>query len=280
MKKNKIDLFLQFFAAGKVCTGFSKPYVAKYNASGGVISFTEGRVLARGVNVQVAPDSSDDNGFYADNQLAESDNGVFTGGTLTLTVDGLLTSAEKMLMGLPEAGADGWIGYGDNQQVPDVAVGYIARYMSGGVTTYMPTILVKTKFNQLSLSAATQEQKIDWQTQELTARIMRGDDANHNWKYIPEESFATEAEAEAALRTKLNIANTYTVTFNSNGGTAVDSQTVTAGGFATEPSPAPTKTDATFDGWYADAELTTAFNFAQTTIMADTTIYAKWNTGA
>jgi len=280
MKKNKIDLFLQFFAVGKVCTGFSKPYVAKYNASGGVISFTEGRVLARGVNVQVAPDSSDDNGFYADNQLAESDNGVFTGGTLTLTVDGLLTSAEKMLMGLPEAGADGWIGYGDNQQVPDVAVGYIARYMSGGVTTYMPTILVKTKFNQLSLSAATQEQEIDWQTQELTARIMRGDDANHNWKYIPEESFATEAEAEAALRTKLNIANTYTVTFNSNGGTAVDSQTVTAGGFATEPSPAPTKTDATFDGWYADAELTTAFNFAQTTIMADTTIYAKWNTGA
>lgn len=280
MKKNKIDLFLQFFAAGKVCTGFSKPYVAKYNASGGVISFTEGRVLARGVNVQVAPDSSDDNGFYADNQLAESDNGVFTGGTLTLTVDGLLTSAEKMLMGLPEAGADGWIGYGDDQQVPDVAVGYIARYMSGGVTTYMPTILVKTKFNQLSLSAATQEQEIDWQTQELTARIMRGDDANHNWKYIPEESFATEAEAEAALRTKLNIANTYTVTFNSNGGTAVDSQTVTAGGFATEPSPAPTKTDATFDGWYADAELTTAFNFAQTTIMADTTIYAKWNTGA
>ena len=123
MKKNKIDLFLQFFAAGKVCTGFSKPYVAKYNASGGVISFTEGRVLARGVNVQVAPDSSDDNGFYADNQLAESDNGVFTGGTLTLTVDGLLTAAEKFLMGLPEAGADGWIGYGDNQQVPDVAVG-------------------------------------------------------------------------------------------------------------------------------------------------------------
>ena len=280
MKKNKIDLFLQFFAAGKVCTGFSKPYAAKYNASGGVISFTEGRVLARGVNVKVAPDSSDDNGFYADNQLAESDNGVFTGGTLTLTVDGLLTAAERMLMGLPEAGADGWIGYGDNQQVPDVAVGYIARYMSGGVTTYTPTILVKTKFNQLSLSAATQEQEIDWQTQELTARIMRGENANHDWKLIPENDYATEAEAEAALRAKLNITDTYTVTFNSNGGTAVDPQTVTAGGFATEPSPAPTKADATFDGWYADVNLTTPFDFTNTTITADTTIYAKWSTGA
>lgn len=274
-----LKLELQFFAAGKVCTGFSKPYVAKYNANGGNISYSEGRVLARGVSVQINPDSSDDNGFYADNALAESDNGVFTGGTLNLTVDGLLIAAERLLMGLPEAGADGWIGYGDNQQVPDVAVGYIARYMSGGVTTYTPTVLVKTKFNQLSLSAATQEQEIDWQTQELTARIMRGENENHDWKFVPEEDYATEAEAEAALRAKLNITDTYTVTFNSNGGTAVDSQTVTTGGFATEPSPAPTKADATFDGWYADVDLTTPFDFTNTTITADTTIYAKWNTG-
>jgi len=39
--------------------------------------------------------------------------------------------------------------------------------------------------------------------------------------------------------------------------------------------PDPTKPGHTFGGWYADEELTTAFNFA-TAITGDTTLYAKW----
>lgn len=208
-----LKLELQFFAAGKVCTGFSKPYAARYAANGGTITFSGGRRLARGVSVNISPNTSDDNKFYADNVEAESGAGIFTGGTLTLTVDGLLRASERFLMGLPEPGADGFIGYGDNQEVPEIAVGYIARYVSGGVTTFVPTILVKTKFNQLSQEAATQEEEIDWQTQELTASIMRGEDANHNWKYVGQD-YATEEEAETALKAKLNITEptTYTVT--------------------------------------------------------------------
>ncbi|MFC5469009.1 S-layer homology domain-containing protein [Cohnella suwonensis] len=66
----------------------------------------------------------------------------------------------------------------------------------------------------------------------------------------------------------------FTVTYNSNGGTAENSQPVAYGGTATEPV-APTKTDYTFRGWYADSGLTTAFDFA-TPITKDTTLYAKW----
>lgn len=200
-------------AAGKVCTGFSKPYVARYAANAGVISFSGGRRLARGVSVNIAPNSADDNKFYADNTEAESAAGIFTGGTLTLTVDGLLRASERFLMGLPEPGADGFIGYGDNQEVPEVAVGFITRYMSGGITTYVPTIIIKTKFNQLSTEANTQEEEIDWQTQELTASIMRAEDANHNWKYVGQD-YSSESAAEDALKTKLNIsdATTFTVT--------------------------------------------------------------------
>ena len=50
-------------AAGKVCTGFSLPYVALYNNG----TYTSGQKLARGVDVTVSPESSDDNKFYADN---------------------------------------------------------------------------------------------------------------------------------------------------------------------------------------------------------------------
>ena len=55
------------YAAGKVTIGFSNPYVATYSAEGGTIKFGTPTVLARGVSVQIEPESSDDNNFYADN---------------------------------------------------------------------------------------------------------------------------------------------------------------------------------------------------------------------
>lgn len=191
-------------ANGKVCTGFSKPYVARYSASAGVISYTGGRPLARGVEVNLAPNSSDDNKFYADNVEAESASGIFTGGNLTLTVDGLFIDAERFIMGLPEAGADGFTPYGDDQKAPYVGVGYIARYMSDGVTTYVPTVIAKAKFAIPEDNASTQEDQIDWQTQELTASITRSDNANHDWKFVGDD-YETEELAEAALKAKLQI---------------------------------------------------------------------------
>ena len=191
-------------AAGRVTTGFSKPYVALYGESGGTITYTSGQLLARGVDVSISPESSDDNNFYADNVLAESDAGRFTGGTVTLTVDGLLTATKRLIFGLPTADADGWTAYGDNMAIPYVGIGYIARTMSDGVTAYVATVLAKCRFNQPEDAAATQEDEIDWQTQSLEAVIMRGDDANHNWKFESSE-FSTEAAAETALQTKLGI---------------------------------------------------------------------------
>ena len=71
----------------------------------------------------------------------------------------------------------------------------------------------------------------------------------------------------------------YTVTFNTNGGTVINPQTITAGGHVTKPTD-PTKDGYTFDGWYKDAEFTTPYDFANETINADTTIYAKWTQNA
>lgn len=201
-----------YAAAGRVTTGFSKPYVAKYNENGGVVTFSDAMVLARGVSVEIAPDESSDNNFYADNQLAESAAGTFTGGTITLTVDGLHEAAEKFIMGNPDRGGDGWVSVGDNQSIPNVATAYIVRYMCGAVTMYRPEIIVKTKYNQVSTNANTQGEDIDWQTQELTGVIMRGDDANHNWKLLGND-WTTEAEAVTELLTKLGgSATLYTVT--------------------------------------------------------------------
>ncbi len=191
-------------AAGKVCTGFSKPYVALYSATGTTISYTSGQVLARGVDVSIEAESTDDNEFFADNVLAESAGKKFTSGTVTLTVDGLKTAAEKLIMGLPTATGD-WMDYGDDQEIPYVGIGFLARYMSDGVESWTPIVLVKCMFDEIGTSAATQEEEIDWQTQELSASIHRGDDENHNWRSVGTTEYTTEALAEAALRTKLGI---------------------------------------------------------------------------
>gem|GEM_PF-2461315 len=67
----------------------------------------------------------------------------------------------------------------------------------------------------------------------------------------------------------------YVVTFDSQGGTSVNSQDVNSGMTSTKPSD-PTKTDNTFSGWYKDAACTVAWDFAQDKVTGNLTLYAKW----
>ena len=193
-------------AAGKVCTGFSMPYVAKYSNVGSVVTYSGVMQLARGVSVSLSLDTTDDNVFHADNVSAETAAAIFTGGTATLTVDGLLAEAEKFILGLPEttkvtAGGDqvDVSHYGDGMEIPYVGIGFVVRYQSGGVVTYAPVVLAKARFQQPGLDAATQEESIDWQTQELTAPLRRDDTTNHDWKLVGADQ-STEAAAESVLK--------------------------------------------------------------------------------
>lgn len=67
----------------------------------------------------------------------------------------------------------------------------------------------------------------------------------------------------------------YTVTFESNGGSAVEPQQVAEGKFATNPQPVPTKDGYLFEGWYTEQTMRYKFDF-YTPITKDITLYAKW----
>ena len=188
-------------ADGRVITGFSKPYYAAYSNSGTTVSYSGAAIMARGVSVSLSPESADDNNFYADNVVAESVSGVFTGGTATLTVDGPLQNAIKDMRGLPALTND-WMADGDEANPPYLGIGYIVRYMSGGATKYVPTVLAKCRLSIPEESAATQADEIDWQTTELVFTLMRDDSEHHNWRHIGKE-YESEAAAESALVTKL-----------------------------------------------------------------------------
>ena len=162
--------------------------------------------LARGVDVNISPEAGSDNAFYADNVEAENAPGIFNGGTVELTVDGLLTAAARFIWGLPEpedVNGVSVLAFGDDAQPPYVGIGFLRRFMSEGVTTWVPYVLRKAMFQVGNTEAATQEAEIDWQTQSLTANLMRDDSANHRWKLEAATGYSTEAAAETALTTLL-----------------------------------------------------------------------------
>ncbi|MEI6578970.1 MAG: InlB B-repeat-containing protein, partial [Eubacteriales bacterium] len=66
----------------------------------------------------------------------------------------------------------------------------------------------------------------------------------------------------------------YNVTFNSNGGAAVDPVSVRQGALISE-LPSPIKENFVFLGWFTDSELTNQF-YAETPVQADLTLYAKY----
>ena len=76
----------------------------------------------------------------------------------------------------------------------------------------------------------------------------------------------------------LNVS--YAVSFDTGGGSTVDSQTVAGGGKATRPEADPTWVGHVFCGWYADEGLANAFDFENTAINAPTTVHAKWEEDA
>lgn len=66
----------------------------------------------------------------------------------------------------------------------------------------------------------------------------------------------------------------YTITFESNGGTAVNEQSVVSGGVAEKPKK-PARDGYTFKGWYTDSALSEEYDFS-TPVRNSFTLYAGW----
>lgn len=194
-----------------VTTGLSKPYIGKYQNSSGAISYTGGMKLGRAVELSIEVESADDNSFYADNIVAETDNGTMISATATATIDGMEDEVAAFALGLPEA-TEVQAGetqveaydYGDNINPPDLGLGFIRRTMMKGVTKYQPILLTRVKMSIPGNEFATQENQIDWQTEEIAVNILRDESENRNWKRIF-ASQTSEVAAENILKSILGV---------------------------------------------------------------------------
>lgn len=68
----------------------------------------------------------------------------------------------------------------------------------------------------------------------------------------------------------------YVVAFDTDGGSAVASQTIKYDGLVSEPAN-PTLSGFTFGGWYYDVAYTDAVVFSSAKVEGAMTLYAKWN---
>ena len=117
-------------------------------------------------------------------------------------------------------------------------------------------------------------------------------DSTYNYRYTfagwyTDESFTDEYEYDTTLpvtsdltlyakwnRYSISHTKIYTVSFQSNGGTEVASQSVVNGSMAEEPAE-PKLEGYFFDGWYSDANTSIPYYF-NTPVTSSITLYAKW----
>ncbi|MDR3189027.1 MAG: InlB B-repeat-containing protein, partial [Prevotellaceae bacterium] len=160
----------------------------------------------------------------------------------------------------------------------DVVTGNVtlyAKWIAGGVITYT------VNFSTGGGSA------VDPQTVEaggkvaLPANPVKTGYTFEGW--YTNEAFATRWDfstgtvtAAMTLYARWTKNNTCTVTFNSNGGSSVNTQEVTYNGTVTRPAD-PTKSGYTLEGWYSDNAYTSAWEFGVNQVTRDTTLYAKWS---
>ena len=94
--------------------------------------------------------------------------------------------------------------HGIKNNPPYFGVGYIAKYRSDGVDTFVPTVLRKVRFDAPKSAAKTTENSISWQTQALTGKLARDDSSDHDWKWVADDQ-ATEEDAEEILKALLSV---------------------------------------------------------------------------
>lgn len=196
--------------------GLSKPYYAIYKWDGSSETeptYEKGGLLGKYTDLSIALDEASDNILYADNGPAESDN-QFSGGTASITTDDLRPEALTPVWGVKSEAMDEgttvtkdalWYVFDDDQSIPYLGLGGVIKKKVGGVYKWVAFVLTKVQLSNPGIVATTQGETISWQTQSLSANILRADDAKHRW-FMLSSALDTEADAEAAVKAYLKIA--------------------------------------------------------------------------
>ena len=185
--------------------GLSRPYVARYHENGaGTVSYSDGVRAGRAVSYSFSLNATgSDNTFRCDNEVGESASGVFSGGNLSWTVAELEQAISRMILGLSvnTLEVDGQqveeLVYDDRMASPYLGAGIIEKSIVRGQTKWRGVLFTKAQFAVPEDAVNTQAETIEWQTDTVTATVMRDDSPHHTWRRTA--VFDSESKADAYL---------------------------------------------------------------------------------
>ena len=196
--------------------GLSRLFFAKYQydpVSG--VKYTEGCETEKLASYSTELESNDDNDLYLNNGIAETEKGSFRSGTLTHTTGDLTNETSLLILGAkkhtPEIeGIEDDIEeivYDDDIKPSELGVGLIELHQVDGEEFHRAIVLARVLYNLPNDSATTKGESVEWQTQEVSGKILRSEqnDATykHPWKFSAD--FSTEDNAVKYIKYKLNI---------------------------------------------------------------------------
>ena len=246
-------------------------------AQDGTPSYDGAKSFGKAVSCNVSI-SNNSAALYADDSLAESDTS-FQSGTVTLGVDDDREATFADVLG-HETTEEGEVISNVNDTAPWVGLARIIVKMVNNVRYYKVSILYKTKFSEPSDDDSTKGESVEFSTPSIEGTIAAL--ANGDWKDV--KVFTTRDEAVAYIQaTFASETSTFRVVYDANGGTGtIASETVNAGSSITVAAgTALTAPEGkTFVGWAlsSTAETATIAAGATFTPLADTTLFAVWET--
>lgn len=199
--------------------GLSVPVCGEYSASGNTVTYENAFICNKAVEYSTSIEAGDDNNFYADNGIAESETS-FKSGELTLKTADLPQELSKKILGTHIYTQSYSVGgssktaevnvYDEAAVSPYLGFGIIEGHINNNVKKYRAVFLNKIQFSIPDNAATTKGDSIDWQTPELKASIFRSDEvrvetisstdtivADHPW--MEDAWFNSESEAQAWL---------------------------------------------------------------------------------
>lgn len=173
--------------------------------NGKALVYGTGVLLGRAMTANIEFNRNED-GLYADDTLAESDNSI-TGGTIEIGVDDVQEDAQEAALGVKKVKVE------DELEEPEVyeyretgtpspygGVGYIRVRRYKGKTSYLAYWVYKTQFAMGSEDAETKGESINWQTPTVSGNIMGAYiDASGEPTFRTHRIFENAADAEKWL---------------------------------------------------------------------------------
>lgn len=178
-------------------------------------TYNESRELAEAVEYSMEFETSDKVDFYADNSVAETSTGVFSTGTLSLSVDDLSRGTLSTLLGsitINMGSSQSAYVLDDTTKAIPVGFGILETNIISGVKSYKPIILPSVTFNIPEFTATTLGEEIEFTAPELTANINRLNfsgtmgtstgvkTVNNPWLITFKKELSTETEGLAFLK--------------------------------------------------------------------------------